>query len=45
MREVVTKNNPTPQRLRGRGVDVSKTLFYLRNTNNDESITAIPGIM
>jgi hypothetical protein len=28
MKEVVTKNNPTPQRLRVRGVDVSKTLFY-----------------
>ena len=29
MNESQRENNPTPQRLRGRGVEVSKTLFYM----------------
>ena len=28
MKESETENNPNPSRLRGRGVEVSKTLFY-----------------
>ncbi len=29
MREFGVENNPNPSRLRGRGVEVSKTLFYV----------------
>lgn len=33
MNETQRENNPTPQRLRGRGVEVSKTLFYVQKEN------------
>jgi len=29
MNETQRENNPTPQRLRGRGVEVLKTFFYM----------------
>ena len=28
VKEIQIKNNPHPSRMRGRGVEVSKTLFY-----------------
>ncbi len=30
MKDFVAENNPTPQRMRGRGDEVSKTHFFLR---------------
>ena len=32
MKENKEKENPNPSRMRGRGVEVSKTLFYCRGT-------------
>jgi len=33
MKENKEKENPNPSRMRGRGVEVSKTLFYEKNWN------------
>ena len=36
MKENKEKENPNPSRMRGRGVEVSKTLFYKKNLNSVE---------